>query len=187
MSITDPDARKMRMADGGTRPGYNVQFSVDTATQMIVGVEVINGGSDFDRLVPAVERIREQQGRTPKEVLADGGFANRHAIEKLSKAPYGCVVYAPFPKATVKTRAADRPFKTETPCITQWRERMATEDAKTIYRERASTVECANAQARNRGLQQFRVRGRPKVQAVAVMFALVHNIMRARSLKKEAA
>lgn len=50
VSITDPDARKMRMADGGTRPAYNVQISTDTATQLIVSVETINGGSDFDRL-----------------------------------------------------------------------------------------------------------------------------------------
>jgi hypothetical protein len=186
VSTTDPDARKMRMADGGTRPTYNVQFSTDTATQIIVGVDVINGGSDFDQLVPALKRIQKQHGTTPKEMLVDGGFAKREAIEEVAEAPYNCTVYAPLPKPTSKKQTVERPFKTETPRITQWRERMATEEAKRIYKERASTIECVNAQARNRGLQQFRVRGRPKVRAVALMFALVHNIIRTKSLKKAA-
>ena len=186
VSTTDPDARNMRMADGGFRPAYNVQISTDTATQMIVGVEVINGGSDFDRLVPAMRRIEKQFGCMPREVLADGGFAKREAIEELAEGPAACVVYAPFPKPASKTRPSDQPFKTETPRIAQWRERMATAEAKEIYKQRASTIECVNALARNRGLQQFKIRGRPKVQAVAVMFALVHNIFRERSLKRPA-
>jgi transposase len=186
VSSTDPDARNMRMADGGFRPAYNVQISTDTATQLIVGVEVINGGSDFDRLVPAMRRIEKQHGCMPKEMLVDGGFAKREAIEELAEALNACVVYAPFPRPTSKTRPADRPFEIETLRVTQWRERMATTEAKKIYRERASTIECVNALARNRGMQQFRIRGRPKVQAVAVMFALVHNIFRERSLMKAA-
>ena len=39
--------------------------------------------------------------------------------------------------------------------------RMGTAEAKGIYKERAATAECVNAIARNRNLQQFRVRGRP--------------------------
>ena len=184
VSTTDPDARKMRMADGGTRPAYNVQLSTDTETQIIVSVDVINGGSDFDQLVPAMQRMNKQHGTTPKELLVDGGFAKRDAIEEAAEAPFNCTVYAPLPKPTTKAQTVERPFKTETPRVTEWRERMATAEAKAIYKERAATIECVNAQARNRGLQQFRVRGRPKVKAVALMFALVHNIVRAKSLKK---
>ncbi len=36
-----------------------------------------------------------------------------------------------------------------------WRQRMATDEAKAIYRQRAATAECVNALARNRGLQRF--------------------------------
>lgn len=186
VSITDPDARKMRMADGGTRPAYNVQISTDTATQVIVAVETINGGSDFDRLVPAVQLIQKKHGRVPKEMLVDGGYSKRDAIEEVSQAPYHCTVYAPLPKPTSKNQTVERPFKHETPLVTQWRERMATAEAKTIYKERAATAECVNALARNRGLQQFPVRGSPKVQAVALLFALAHNLVRASKLQKKA-
>ena len=37
----------MKMADGGFRPAYNVQFVTTTDSQVIVGVEVCNSGSDL--------------------------------------------------------------------------------------------------------------------------------------------
>ena len=37
----------------------------------------------------------------------------------------------------------------------EWRQRMGTKKAKKIYKERAATAECVNAQTRNRGLRQF--------------------------------
>lgn len=66
--------------------------------------------------------------------------------------------------------------------VAAWRERMGTGEAKEIYKKRAATAECVNAQSRNRGLQQFRVRGLAKVKCVMLMFALAHNLMRMASL-----
>jgi hypothetical protein len=40
------------------------------------------------------------------------------------------------------------------------------------------TAECVNAQGRNRGLRQFRIRGMAKVKRVALFFVLAHNLMR---------
>ena len=64
---------------------------------------------------------------------------------------------------------------------------MGTAEAKEIYKERAATAECVNAIARNRGLQQFLVRGLQRVRAVVLWFALAHNLMRAVALRAEAA
>ena len=80
----------------------------------------------------------------------------------------------------------DAPKPGDSPAVAAWRARMATEEAKTIYKERAATAECVNAQARNRGLYQLRVRGLLKVKAVALWYALAHNLMRAVSLRAEA-
>ena len=44
---------------------------------------------------------------------------------------------------------------------------------------------CVNALARNRGLYQVRVRGRPKVLAVVLWYVLAHNLMRAVGLRAE--
>ncbi len=49
---------------------------------------------------------------------------------------------------------------------------------KTTYlAEAKATAECVNAQARNRGLTQFLVRGIDKVKAVATWHALAHNMV----------
>ena len=48
-------------------------------------------------------------------------------------------------------------------------------------------MECINAIARNRGLQQFGVRGLDKVRAVVLWFALAHNLLRAVELRRLAA
>lgn len=187
VSVTDPDARKMHMPDGGCRPAYNVQLSADTGSQIVLGVSVIQSGSDHAQLVPAVETIREQQNAVPKEILTDGGFAKPADIETLSKPPYNCTVYAPPTVYKDKNGKVLEPRKDEGPHAAEWRERMKTAEAQAIYRERAATIECVNALARNRGMQQFRVRGVEKVYAVVLLFALAHNLMRAESLKKEAA
>ena len=71
--------------------------------------------------------------------------------------------------------------------VAAWRERMGTADAKAVDKERASTIECVNAQARNRGLRQFLVRGVQKATAVAVWFAVAHNVARLRAERLAAA
>ncbi len=59
---------------------------------------------------------------------------------------------------------------------------MVTPEAKEIYKQRAATVECVNAQARNRGLQRLLVRGLHKARVVLLWFAIAHNLMRSLSL-----
>ncbi len=182
VSTTDPDARKMHMADGGFRPAYNVQLSTDCASQVIVNVDVIQSGSDSGQLEPAIQQIQKRHEMTPKEVLVDGGYVKQEAIENLSSLPHECTVYAPMPARKFQEKPKDQHCVEEPPHITAWRKRMETQQGKTIYKERAATAECVNAQARNRGLQQFPVRGLKKVRAVALLFALAHNVMRTASL-----
>ena len=74
------------------------------------------------------------------------------------------------------------PLATDSPVIAQWRQRMGTPEAKEIYKQRAATVECVNAQARNRGLQRLLVRGLRKARVVLLWFAIAHNLMRSLSL-----
>ena len=56
-STTDPEARVMKMADGGFRPAYNGEFATTPGTQVIVGVAATNEGSDKGELVPMVEQL----------------------------------------------------------------------------------------------------------------------------------
>ena len=58
------------------------------------------------------------------------------------------------------------------------RQRMAKPEAKELYKQRAATAECVNAQARNRGLLRMPVRGLTRVRSVEGLFVLAHNLMR---------
>ena len=71
--------------------------------------------------------------------------------------------------------------------VAAWRQRMATDEAKVISKDRAATAECINALARGRGLIRVLVRGVAKVKAIALWFALAHNLLRAAHLRAAAA
>jgi transposase len=179
-STTDAEARVMKMGDGGFRPAYNGQFAVDTETQIVVGVEVSNRGSDQGQLVPMIEQLQERYGVIPSESLADGGFAGLDDIEAATE--LGTTVYAPVAKPKDKTRDPYVSLATDSQVIARWRERMGTPEAKEIYKQRAATVECVNALARNRGLQRLLVRSQAKARAILLWFAITHNLMRSLSL-----
>ena len=182
-STTDPEARVMKMGDGGFRPALNVQLATDTQTQIITGVDVTNSGGDQGKLAPMVEQHEERYEERPGEMLVDGGFTKKEDIEKVEQA--GTTVYAPVQASKDPERDPHTPRPDDTPKVAEWRQRMATPEAKEIYKERASTAECVNAHARNRGLYQFRVRGLVKVKAVVLLYVLAHNLMRAATLRAE--
>lgn len=185
VSTTDPQAQVMKMADGGFRPAYNVQFAADTQTQIVTGVEVGTVGSDQGPMLPMVEQHEDRYQQTPNQVLVDGGFAKISDLEQVTAK--GATVYAPVPKSRKAGQDAYARRPTDSDVIAGWRQRMNSEPAKTIYKDRASTAECVNATARNRGMYQFLVRGLEKVRAVALRFALAHNLARAVTLRRQLA
>src|SRR6266545_6854841 len=52
VSTTDPEAKVMKMPDGGFRPAYNAQFATDSAQGVIVAVGVVATGNDFGQAGP---------------------------------------------------------------------------------------------------------------------------------------
>jgi len=185
-SGTDPEATVMKMADGGYRPAYNVQYSADTATLVIAAVAVTTSGSDAGRITPLDDQIRDRHGVYPQEALADGGFVSLEDIEAAQASPRGTRVYAPVPQPKDPKRDRHAPLPGDGEQVREWRARMGTEEAKAVYRQRASAVECVNAQARNRGLIRLLVRGLRKVTAVALWFAIAHNLACGMRLRVQA-
>jgi hypothetical protein len=186
-STTDADAHVMKMGDGGFRPAYNVQLATDTETQIITGVDVSTSGADQGKMAPMVHQHEERYGAAPKEVLVDGGFAKKEDIAEVSP-PHGTsTVYTPVQKSKDPERDPHTPRADDPPAVAEWRQRMATEAAKEIYKQRASTAECVNAQTRNRGLYQVRVRGQARVRAVVLWFVLAQNLVREATLRAQQA
>jgi len=177
VSTTDPDARVMKMADGGFRPAYNVHFATDIDSRAIVGVRTLNVGSDQSQLTPMLDDIARRVGRVPAAEVLDGGFVTKAEIT--TAADRGVTVYAPPMHRRPETRAAHDPVAGDSPAVAAWRARMATAEAKALYKQRAATAEWVNADARtHRTLTQVVVRGLAKVHTLALWAALAHNVIR---------
>lgn len=181
VSTTDPDARVMKMADGGFRPAYNVHLATDVDSRIIVGVRTINSGNDQSQLGPMLDAIAQRLGQLPHAHLLDGGFVTKAEIT--AAADRAVTVYAPPMKRAGQRRTPDQPVPGDSPAVTAWRARMATDEAKTIYKARGATAEWVNADARtHRTLDRVLVRGLRKVHAWALWVALAHNLMRTMEL-----
>lgn len=182
-STTDPEARRMKMPDGGYRPAYNVQFATTLDTLVVVGVDVTNAGTDAGQMTPMVEQVNESCQATPPEWYVDGGFATQEDITQASA--QGTVVYAPIKEEAQKLQQGKDPYapaKGDTPAVAAWRQRMGTAEAKAKYRAR-SLCEWTNATSREHGLTRLLVRGLAKVKAVALWHGLAVNLRRTLTLR----
>ena len=187
-STTDADARVMKMADGGFRPAYNLQFAVageaEGGPRTIVGVEVTNQGTDLGSVGPMLQQVEQRTGQVPEHLLADGGHATLGDIKQC--AARGVARCSAFPAdfravapliSVPKRMARAKEQGDHSPEVEAWREHMRTDEARERYKARAGLVENVNAQVKGRyGLTQLTVRGLAKVRSVALLVALAHNV-----------
>lgn len=177
-STTDPQARVMKMPDGGFRPAWNVQVVSAAEEQIVIAVEPGAVGSDRGLLRPALEAVRKRLGRLPRRHLADGGFM---AAEDIEWAHGNEVeVYCP-PTNSKHGRDPFLPREDDGPGVRAWRERMASEEGQASYKRRA-IAECIHARWRNWNLGRLTVRGAAKVKAVMLWHALANNILQGHRL-----
>jgi hypothetical protein len=248
VSLTDPEARIMKQADGGFAPSYNAQITTDGKEKVIVGVGVSQCGSDYGELVPAMEKVEENMGCNPKQAVVDGGFMSRDNILAMEKKKIDLIgpmgdgaeqsigqlnrqgidpafrpeafrydegrdIYTcpagkalrpngkeeqpgrinylyraqgadcracPFrekccPQSSMKGRCIRRVV--DDPVVVAHMEKMITEEAQAIYKQRGEMAEFPNAWIKDKiGLRQFRLRGLIKVGMEMVWACLAYNI-----------
>jgi len=179
VSTTDPEARRMKMANGGFNPAVNVQLASDTESRAIVGIEVTNEGSDNVGLSePMREQVEERTQRPVAQHLLDGGYLRNEDIEQAYGE--GVELFVPAkPAKNPQNRGRELEAKRgDSDAVRAWKQRMASAAGKAIYRLRAATSETVNADLRTyRGLTQFTVRGLSKIKCVALWCALAYNIL----------
>jgi len=248
VSTSDPECRIMKQPDGGFAPSYNVQIDTDAKNCVVVAVGVVQAGNDFEELEPGIDRVEHNQGKTPEEVMTDGGFVSRNNIVAMNKrgidyiapcvdeggkgegsydgrgvsAEYhssafvydaqtdsyrcpqgkilsyegkeqrhmqvsyryraqrsdcqGCAVKS---QCCAGNRVTGRSVHRgeELAEITAFRQKMATERAREIYKHRAQVAETPNLWIKAKfGLRQFSVRGLRKVGMEALWACLTYNI-----------
>lgn len=183
VSTTDPDARKMKTANGGFDPAYNVQFATDADARIIVGVDVTNEGTDGGEMPAMHEKVQSDYGKTPEKMLVDSAYATKESVTTVEAA--GTEVVSTVPRSEQLEKHGKDPHarqKGDSDAYANFRERMAKEEYKDLYKTRPSVAEFPNADCRNRNLRQFPVRGLEKVKAVALWHALAFNFMRMLNL-----
>lgn len=180
-STTDPQARVMKMADGGFRPAWNVQVVTAGEEQIVLAVEPTSVGSDRGLMRPMLEALRERLGRLPERYLVDGGFMAGPDIEWAHE--NGVEVYC-APTRSKHGNDPYKPRKTDGPGVRAWRERMASEEGQERYKRRG-IGECVHARWRNWDLEQLTVRGAAKVKKVVLWCALANNILQGHRLLRQ--
>lgn len=85
VSMVEPEAHKMKHGDGAILPSYNVQLSTESSNKIIVGMHLSQCSSDFQSLLPAVDKVKENMGRDPGQLVIDGGFTSKENIVAMEK------------------------------------------------------------------------------------------------------
>jgi len=248
VSMTDPEARVMKQPDGGFAPSFNVQLNTDSAQGVVVAVDVTQAGNDFEQLTAGIERVEQNFGKAPKQVVADGGYVSRDNIVQMEsrevefigpqcdeaskgkssyegrgvspeyysalfvydaatnsfRCPQGKTLHyegkeGHNSQVSYKYRAEMADCKTcpakgqccpgnqvsgrsiqrteEFPEVAAFRQKMQTEEARKIYRQRPQIAETPNLWIKAKfGLRQFCVRGLRKVGMEALWVCLTYNI-----------
>ncbi|MGH6873474.1 MAG: IS1182 family transposase [Aestuariivirgaceae bacterium] len=187
-STTDPEARIMKMADGGFGAAYNLLLAVAPKAQIICGLEPTDRRKETGLAQPMIEQFERRYGRRPARLLVDTGLACLEDIVALAAHPNGSTtVYAPptpdranANSASVRKREWRR--RNEPEAVKQWRERMASAAGQLIYARRR-LIEPVNGQLKELGLRRLTLRGFLKVRCEALLYAIAHNIRRGHVLR----
>ena len=179
VSTTDPQARVMKMANGGFNPAVNVQLATDTESRAIVGVDVTNEGYDAAGLSePMRQQVEQRTGGKVEQHLIDGGYLLMEDIEKAHE--QGVELFVPPKPAKNKANRGRElePKPGDSEAILEWKKRMASEEGKQTYQQRGATSETVNGDLRtHRGLTQILVRGLSKDKCVVLWCALAYNLV----------
>jgi transposase len=189
VSVSDPEVRSMRLADGAVAPAWNVQ--VATANGFIIAVDPTDRRKDSGLAPAMVAKVAERCGQVPQRLLADTTAMTQEDIVALAERHPEMTIYSPPPPErsdvtaeTLRKRRWKR--RHEPPAVTAWRERMASEEGQEVYRRRKLT-ERAHGIIKNRGMTRFLVHRRDKVRAVCLLQALALNLSWADTLRRRLA
>jgi hypothetical protein len=189
VSVSDPEARSMRLADGAVAPAWNVQ--VATANGFIIALDPTDRRKDSGLAPGMVAKVAERCGQVPQRLLADTTAMTREDIVALAERHPEMNIYSPPPPersdvkvSTLRSRLWKR--RHEPPAVAAWRVRMVSDEGHEVYRRRKLT-ERAHGIIKNRGMTRFLVHGREKVRAVCLMQALALNLSWAATLRRRIA
>jgi len=177
-NVTDPDCRTMR-GSRGFAPSYNAQAAV-SADQLILAAEVTQDRADSAQFVPMANAVLDQLvelgADAPTHLIADAGYWSPEAFD----ADRGTEVLIPPGADKRRPKIATRgPIPAGASLTQRMERRLSTKSAKTIYRQRATTVEPVFGQVKGaRRITRFRRRGLGAARTEWKLIATTHNILK---------
>ena len=81
VSLTDPDARKMKHLNGANEISHNVQIAVDEKNHMIVAVDVTSQAVDYQQFHPMSKQAKENLGVDTLTAIADRGYFSAEQLD----------------------------------------------------------------------------------------------------------
>jgi len=171
-NLTDPDSRVMKARRGWVQ-GYNAQVAVDE-NHVIVACDVSSAVNDHRLLEPLVAAARRETSAAsdrPPEFIADSGYWNGEAVERLHAAGERLLVP---PNGRPRTRGVGG-----SSTVTKMTEILAEPDTARRYRRRQALVEPVIAHVKcNRRLDRFLLRGQAGVRLEWALGCTAHNLHR---------
>jgi transposase len=189
-NLTDDDSRLMRKNRRAEyRQAYNAQAAVDAdGSQLILSQHVTNCASDAGELERAVHNIDPNIG-SPEAVLADNGYVNSEAIERL--ATDGFDVYVPVTsedgnherRYDFRPPKKKKPKTVSKPRLAAMQTKMETGEARRLYAKRKQTVEPVFGIIKSvLGFRHFHLRGLERVSTEWSLVTLAYNVKRLYAL-----
>jgi hypothetical protein len=184
--------RKNRRAE--YRQAYNAQAVVDAdGSQLILAQRVTNCANDANQLEPALQGVEATVGK-PSVVLADCGYVNAEAMERLERNGYDLYLPVTAESGNSERRYDFRPPREKKarvitdPRLVAMQTKMRGEEARRRYAKRKQTVEPVFGVIKSvMGFRSFRLRGLARVSLEWTLTTLAYNVKRLYALRSMAA
>lgn len=209
VNLTDPDSGLMRKSKrAGYTQSYNAQAVVDAepawedggggragggGSMLILGGHVTSCASDANELIPALNSVPDELGK-PTAALADTGYANVEAIERLQQDQHAPELYIAVGREENHDRrrydfrppsATDKPAKkVNHPTLVAMKQKLQTDPGRATYAQRKQTAEPVFGIIKNViGFTRFGLRGLDKVSGEWALVRLAYNMKRLWTLQ----
>jgi transposase len=186
-NFTDPESPIMKMGDGSFDQAYNAAFvrkrlcqaAVDSAHQIIVAQDATDAANDKQQVVPMFEQIQRNLGRRPKLGSADSGYYSESNVRYLRKRRIDDYLCPDRLKQGETPPPVRGPVPKGLSFIDRVRRKLMKKGGRRTYALRKQIVEPVFGQIKSaRGLRQFLLRGREKVQGEWSLWCTTHNLLK---------
>ena len=180
-NFTDPESRIM--PDGANKgsfvQGYNAQIAVDSASQVIVAVEVTQEANDKQQLLPMIARIVANLGQTPEKVSADAGYFSEANVTDESVKDVDLYVATGRDKHGSAVETGSDPPPVGAAPKEAMRHKLRTEAGRAVYKMRKAIVEPVFGQIKEqRGFRRFSLRGKENVRREWKLVCATSNLLK---------